>query len=214
MSSISSDSGRRLSFPAAEALHSWLPLLLEAYAIADAGVAEGIRREERQGRHLACGKGCAACCRTHKTIPVYPLELVGLSWYATEELQGPMRSKLKAQLRTHAAGEACPFLVDGICAVHSLRPLACRQFNVFGRVCAEGEDAYYTRRQDVLTPIKRYMDEAFFVMLPFYGAEGKAERRRLIEAGAMHSMARVMQDMEWASLADKMEAYEGLRPEA
>ncbi|MBS1114086.1 MAG: hypothetical protein H6Q92_1849, partial [Nitrospirae bacterium] len=38
----------------------------------------------------------------------------------------------------------------------------CRQFNVFGSPCAEGEDPYYTRREDVLLPIKQYTDRAFF----------------------------------------------------
>lgn len=59
-------------------------MLLDAYATTDAGVAEGIRREQVGGRALACGKGCSSCCRTHTTIPAYPLELIGMSWYATE----------------------------------------------------------------------------------------------------------------------------------
>jgi hypothetical protein len=41
---------QRLTFPDDEATHDW----------------------------LACAKGCAACCRAHLTIPVYPLELVGI----------------------------------------------------------------------------------------------------------------------------------------
>ena len=206
------DSPNRLSFPEDEASHKWLSLLLDAYSTADTGVAEGVRRQEGQGRTLACRRGCSACCRTHRTIPVYPLELVGLSWYATEKVAGPARDRLKAQLRVHRAGDACPFLVDDVCVVHAMRPLACRHFNVFDTVCAEGEDAYYTRRRDVLTPLKKYMDAAFDATLPFYGVTKKAERRRVIKTGAMHEMARVMGDMEWTSLADKMSARDGDQP--
>ncbi len=196
----------RLSFPEDEAKHSWLSLLLDAYSTADAGVAEGVRRQERQGRTLACRRGCSACCRTHRTIPVYPLELVGLSWYATEKLSGPIRNALKARLRAHQAGAACPFLVDDGCSVHPMRPLACRHFNVFDKVCEEGEDAYYSRRHDVLTPLKSYMDGALDTMLPFYGVTKKSERRQAIRTGTVHQLARVMGDMTWRSLADKMEA--------
>ena len=77
---------QRLSFPAAEGYLPWLSMLLDAYHIADGGVTEAIRREQRQGRRLACAKGCSACCRSHKTIPVYPLELIGMTWYATEHI--------------------------------------------------------------------------------------------------------------------------------
>ena len=70
----------RLAFPDDESRQAWLPLLLEAYAIVDAGINEATRREEAQGRALACHKGCAACCRSHTTIPIYPLELIGINW--------------------------------------------------------------------------------------------------------------------------------------
>ena len=146
----------RLAFKEDESRQAWLPLLLEANAIVDAGVSEAIHRDEKQGRTLACHKGCAACCRSHTTIPVYPLELIGITWYAVEKITGPVREQLKQQLRDHKKGEPCPLLVDNVCSVHPLRPMACRQFNVFDKVCTEGEDAYYTRRQDVLTPIRDY----------------------------------------------------------
>ncbi len=198
----------RLSYSQDESTHSWLSLLLDSYFIADQGVAEGIRREEQQGRALACHRGCSACCRTHRTIPVYPLELVGLSWYATEKVEGPARDRLKIRLHRHRNGEPCPFLVEDVCSVHPLRPLACRHFNVFGRVCQEGEDAYYTRRKDVLTPIQRHKDSALEITLPFYGITKKPEKRRVLKTGAVHKLARVIQSLEWSSLAEKMDAYD------
>jgi hypothetical protein len=200
---------RRPSFPDDEARHSWLPLLLDAYHVVDTGVADALAREEKNARRLACAKGCSNCCRTHKDIPVYPLELVGISWYVTEKLGEPERSVLKRQLREHAEGEPCPFLVHGACSVHPVRPVACRQFNVFGQPCAPDEDPFHTRRQDVLTPLRKYVNEAFFIMLPFYGMSGKLQRRKAIESGEVHALAKVLQHMNWVSLADRMEAFEG-----
>jgi Fe-S-cluster containining protein len=204
----------RLTFEQDEQRQAWLPLLLAAYAITDAGVSEAVRREAAQGRSLACHKGCAACCRSHTTIPVYPLELIGITWYAVEKIEGPVRERLKQQLRDHKEGEPCPLLVDDACSVHPLRPMACRQFNVFGQVCAEGEDAYYTRRQDVLTPIRDFADAAFDGMLPFYGVQKSAERKRMIQSGEVHKLVKVLQEYDWPKLAGRMQAFDVRRAAA
>ena len=197
----------RVSFAEYEQRLPWLTLLMDAYLITDQGISEAIKREEKQGKKLACARGCAACCKSHETIPVYPLELMGMSWYATEVLEGELRERLKTQLKNLHSIQSCPFLIDNACSIHPVRPMACRSFNVFNKQCAEGEDAYYTRRQDVLTPIKKYTDDAFNVMLPFYGIKNKAERRKMIKAGGMHQMAKVMRELNWSTLADKMGAF-------
>jgi len=201
----------RLTFPDDESRQAWLPLLLEAYAIVDAGINEATRREEAQGRALACHKGCAACCRSHTTIPIYPLELIGINWYVVEKITAPVREQLKQQLRDHKKGEPCPLLVDNACAVHPLRPMACRQFNVFGTVCTEGEDAYYTRRQDVLTPIRDYTDEAFDVLLLFYGIKKSGERKRMIQSGEVHCLVKVLQVYDWPKLGERMQVFDDQR---
>jgi Fe-S-cluster containining protein len=204
------------SYPRPERLHfadearlEWLRPLLDAYHRIDEGVHEGVRREEAQGRRLACANGCSACCRSHLTIPVYPLELMGLYWYCGERLAGPLRTRLAAQLAAFVPGAACPFLVDGSCAVHPMRPIACRQFNVFDRVCAEGEDAFHSRRGDVLTPLRRYADEAYDLMLPFYGIKDRKERRAAVKTGRIHALARVLQGLDWGRLAQRMGQGEG-----
>lgn len=199
---------RRLSFPSDERLHPWLPMLLDAYCLVDRGVAEAIQGELKKGRKLACGKGCSHCCRTHQTIPVYPLELVGISWYVTEKVSGSQRRIIKDQLRGYREDDPCPFLIAGACAVHPLRPAACRQFNVFGRPCTEGEDPYYTRREDVLVPLKKYIDRAFFLMLPFYGVEDEAQRLKIVESGTVHQVVKLLQTCNWRSLAEKMDEYD------
>lgn len=199
---------RRLSFPVDEKIHPWLALLLDSYSIVDKGIDEAIKAGLKKGRKLACRKGCAHCCKTHQTIPVYPLELVGLSWYVTEKIAGPERETIKNQLRNYQENDPCPFLVNGTCSVHPLRPVACRQFNVFDTPCGEGEDPYYTRREDVLEPIRKYTDRAFYCMLPFYGISDEKERWKIIESGAVHQVVKLMQTCNWKSLADRMEEFE------
>ncbi len=199
-----SSSIKRLSFPGDEKLHPWLPLLLEAYYIVDKGIAQAIDTRQKRGRELACRKGCSSCCRTHKDIPVYPLELTGISWYVVEKVAEPERAALMKHLEQSEAGGPCPFLIEGACSIHPVRPMACRQFNVFGNPCGEGEDPYYTRRGDVLSPVKKHVDQAFFVMLPFYGVEKESDRIRIIETGAFHKMVKELHYCNWKSLARKM----------
>ncbi|MGB9715131.1 MAG: YkgJ family cysteine cluster protein [Thermodesulfovibrionales bacterium] len=201
----------RLSFPDDEKIYDWLSPLLNAYYIVDKGIAEAIRREKKRKRRVACAKGCSNCCRTHKTIPVYPLELVGISWYVIEKVSGNEREILKSNLRYYKENEPCPFLLNGSCIIHPMRPVSCRQFIVFSKPCAEGEDPYYTRIKDVLMPPKNYIEEAFFIMLPFYGVKDESERRKAIKSGAIHKMVKLIQTCNWKSLADKMDDFDKLR---
>jgi uncharacterized protein len=204
---------RRLSFPSDEKKHPWLPLLLDAFSIIDKGINEAVRAGFKEGRKLACRRGCSNCCKTHQTIPVYPLELVGLSWYVAEKVAGHEREIIKTQLRHYKEKDPCPFLVNGACSVHPMRPVACRQFNVFDTPCREGEDPFYTRRGDVLSPIRKYTDRAFFIMLPFYGIAGEKERWKIIESGAVHQVVKLLQTCNWKTLSDKMEEFERSNPE-
>jgi Fe-S-cluster containining protein len=196
---------RRLSVPDAELAQPWLKALLDAYHEIDRGVHEAVQREDRQGRHLACVRGCAACCRSHLDIPVYPLELMGLYWHCIERTQGPLRERLRVRLADYVAGDPCPFLVDEACGVHPMRPMACRQFNVLDRACVEGEDAFHTRRGDVVAPIRRFADAAFERLLPFYGIGNKAERRQALRDGRVHALARPLQSLDWRALASRMD---------
>jgi Fe-S-cluster containining protein len=207
MNNLTYKTPTRLSFPSSEASHSWLGIVLDAYHIADRGVAEAIARAERQGKKLACAKGCSSCCATHIHIPVYPIELVGMSWYATEKTEGPVREKLKAQLASKTENNACAFLVDGACAIHPLRPMACRHFNVFQTPCAQGEDAYYTRRRDVLKPIKKYKNEALKTTLPFYKVSEVDTIKRMIKGGGIHLLVKDLRAIDWKSLAQKMAEF-------
>lgn len=198
------DKMKRVTFPQDKKKHSWLGPLLDAYFIVDKGVAKAIETERKKSRELACSKGCSNCCNTHKDIPVYPLELKGIFWYVTEKITGSARETLKGQLDDFRKTAPCPFLIDGACSIHLLRPMACRQFNVFGEPCGPNEDPYYTRREDVMDPVKKYVDQAFFIMLPCHGVEKESERIKIIETGEIHKMVRELQACKWKDLSAKI----------
>jgi Fe-S-cluster containining protein len=203
----------RLEFPEDEKRQPWLSALLEAYAVMDEGVSIAIAGgENRSGKRLACRKGCDSCCRTQTDIPVYPLELVGLYWFCNEKIEGPEREVLRERLEGHCSGMPCPFLIDGACSIHPMRPLACRQFNVLGSQCAEGEDPFFTRREDVLDPVEEFTHRAFFIMLPFYGVTDEAMRRHVIKNGLIHAQAANLKSFDWKRLAGIMDGAQTENP--
>ncbi|MHB8845143.1 MAG: YkgJ family cysteine cluster protein [Nitrospirota bacterium] len=195
---------RRLSFAADERRLPWLPLLLDAYAIADTGVAVAIRKKEKkEGKTLACGKGCGTCCVHQADLPLYPHEIVGIYWYATVKIHGPARERLKSRLATATPGSGCPFLIDDSCIIHPLRPVGCRQFNVFTAPCADGEDPYFTRRDDVLKPEQEYLDRTFAAVLPLYNLKGAGDGSaalRVVRGQIMNLLS-----FDWSKLAALME---------
>lgn len=201
----------RHSFPDDELSMPWLTLLLDAYAVIDKGISIAISREKRkQKKRVACADRCDVCCRANTDIPVYPLELAGITWYATEKVSGPLRSILATQLRAQA-GPPCPLLIESRCSVYPVRPAACRQYIVLGRPCAEGEDPYHTRREDVLTPIQDFFIQAVTIMLPFYGITNEADRLRAIKKSFIHTKVQNIHSCNWKTLAEKMDSYDRMR---
>lgn len=192
----------RLRFAADERRLPWLSLLLEIQQITNQGVAGAIKTD---GRPLACARGCANCCRSHVDIPVYPLEMMGIAWYVMERLEEPTRSRIRAHLARHRELGACPFLLDEACAIHPVRPMACRHFNVFNQVCAPDEDAFHSRPADVLRPDIKRKQEALREMLRYHQILDGRERRRLVESGAVHRMAQSLREIRWENLAARLE---------
>mgnify|MGYP001149803340 CR=1 FL=1 len=190
---------------------SWLDGLKAVYRRIDAAVAAGIAQAQAGGRRLACARGCAACCRTHADIPVYPLELMGLYWFVLTQLSSPLRVRLAARLAEWRTLSACPFLLDEACAIHPVRPMACRLFNVFDRPCGEGEDAFHTRPLDVLPPPEAAKREALDMMLALQGvAEGV--RREVVESGAVHRLAQNLRTLPWHNLAQRIQSFRRVEP--
>lgn len=197
-----------LRFPADESRHPWLPVLLRMHALVDAGIETAVLAEERRrGARRACRRGCAVCCRTQSDIPVFQIELAGLSWYSAEKLAGAARATVQEQLGRHEPGtRECPFLVDAACAVHPVRPTACRLFTVFGRACAEGEDPFHERRAEMLTPPPGLLARVYRVMLPFHGVTEPADQETWLERGLVKTLAVNLPACDWKSLARLMAA--------
>jgi len=194
---------RRLQFPDDEQRLLWLPALLDACAIADTGVAIAIRdAEKKEGRTLACGKNCDVCCH-QPDIPLYPHELPGIAWYVSEKLGPDIKVRVLDQCSRHAKGSPCPFLVDRVCAVHAVRPISCRQYNVFTNRCAPGEDPYYTRRADVLVPLADYTDRAFAAVAAFYGMTHGRDREQVVRQ--IRSKIMNLQEHDWKDLTTVMQ---------
>lgn len=203
---------QRVSFPEEEKKLPWLSLLLDAYAIADTGLAVAIRDEEKRRKSkLACAKGCGNCCEHQKDLPLYPHELVGIYWYVTEKLEASLRGTLKRRLMEHAAGSPCPFLLNRSCSIHPLRPLGCRQFNVFTTPCAPNEDPYYTRRGDVLVPLREYTDRVFTSVMPLYNIM-KKECDTVVALKLIRSQIMNLLDFDWKKLVVVIEQREPVSP--
>jgi Fe-S-cluster containining protein len=194
-------------FPADEARHPWLPALLRLHALVDAGVAAAVREQERsRGVPRACRRGCDVCCRTQSDIPAFPIELTGITWYCVEKLAGAARSAVRENLERHVPGaHTCPFLVEHACAVHAVRPVACRLFTVFGAPCAEEEDPFHARRDDLLAAPPGLLAQAYRVMLPFHGVTEPRDQQTWLERGMVQSLAANLPTCNWNSLARLME---------
>ncbi|MCG6553208.1 MAG: YkgJ family cysteine cluster protein [Candidatus Magnetominusculus sp. LBB02] len=199
----------RLRYPECEQRLPWLSMLLESYAIFDKGIAHAIKKEIKKHKlRLACMNNCDNCCRTHADIPVYPHEMPGIYWYVAEQMDSSLRTALRGRIISPAADSSCLFLINSSCAVHPVRPAACRQFNVFNRQCAEGEDPFFTRRKDVLTPDKQNTDKAFYAVLPFYGITSEAEKNKAIKTQIIHTQAKNLKSLKWQALLKAMDDFD------
>ena len=196
---------RREHFPEDEAALDWLSMLFDAYHESDKSVYQSIAAERTiAGRRIACCRGCSSCCKTHLTIPVYPLELLGLYWFVLEKVAKVRHEILVRQLLDFKPGKGCPFMTHDACGVHPVRPMACRFFNVFGAPCKEGEDPFYTRREDVMTPDEKGKNKALSLMLPHHGISQRAERREAVKQGYMHRYAKNLQNINWPKVAIRL----------
>lgn len=212
---IEKDNLFRIHFHEDEAKLSWLPLLLDAYAVIDMGIRTAIKQEiKKNNGSLACRENCCNCCRFQTDIAIYPMELVGIYWYCIEKIQKPFRDILKTNLLSHSKQPPCPFLIDNSCSIYYVRPVACRQFNVFGNPCAAGEDPFHTRRKDVLTPIQDYIDRAFYIMLPFYGVRKESDKKQALKNNLIHTKVQNLQECNWRILAKRMEDFDAHVSEA
>ncbi|OLN25148.1 protein of unknown function UPF0153 [Desulfovibrio sp. DV] len=176
----------------------WLGALLEAYAILDAGIARAVAADTRQP---ACRAGCHACCL--QPIPVSSLEVQGLRWFALTHLSARPARLVGAALLLPPAepGLACPFLVDGACSVYALRPMACREYIVFGRPCQPGERPEESRPGDILALPEAAQRRAFATLLPHYGVAGPEATVAALRDLMVLKDTRILRGHDWSGLA-------------
>nr|WP_246388034.1 YkgJ family cysteine cluster protein [Desulfovibrio intestinalis] len=175
-------------------------LLLDTYAVVDLGVKKAA---ERDGRAVACHAGCDQCCK--QPIPVTPLEVLALHSYTRHRLPQDGLATLVDRLAAFEGDKRymtlpCPFLQDSSCLVYPVRPVACRQYMVFGRACAQGEDASRTRPDDLLTPLYDYMLTGLLRTLPWYAGHEPCPPEHPTEESAREfflSVTTVIQLVAW-----------------
>jgi Fe-S-cluster containining protein len=182
-----------------EQRYPWLVILLDSYAVCDEGTAKDLAREKnKQGCSVACHKGCSACC-LNPVVPISELELRGISWYVSEQLDQNTQDQLIPRLENHKDTSECPFLLNHICSIYPMRPIACRIFHMFRKACTPYEKVIRTRPQDVFTQNR---DTARRVALRFldadvYGLKTELEKEEAFDQGIMMKMSTQMHEVDW-----------------
>jgi uncharacterized protein len=199
----------RISFPEDEKKYTWLSMLLDAYHAIDRANNIGIPQEEkRRGKQLACHRGCANCCFS-SIVPVSIIEISGISWFCTEKLWGRNRENVKKQIVSGVNNTLrCPFLCESECSIYPVRPIACRQFHVFGTPCQPKEDAFRTRPQDIWSPGIETSKKVLEKILPYYGITSKKQQRQALETGWLIDNSKDLFELDLYHLSESMEAFE------
>jgi hypothetical protein len=193
----------RNPFPDDEDRLPWLAILLDSYAIADEANAAVLADCSRRQVDIACHKGCDSCCQ-RPSVPVCELELLGIEWFVVEKLAEPARSRVVAQLLACRSTPRCPFLIEGACGIHPVRPLICRQFFVRSRPCSPGEDVMQTRPQDVVLPPLSSARRIAMRLLDHYGFRKPSDKLRAFERGFVGQNSRLMINHDWSAVSVRM----------
>lgn len=180
--------------------YSWLPILLDSYAIDDYERQLDVRRGIlTRGQRIACHKRCFSCC-TNQAIPLMPLEFMGISWFYSEICDADTKRIIRPRLVNHHRSIECPFLMDNVCSIYPVRPLACRDFFVYGKPCGLDEDITATRPHDIHPPnleISRYIAFRLFDY-PSFGCSTMNDKERAFNEGLIASRSRLMHKWDWA----------------
>lgn len=199
---------RTLTFPEDEAKYPWLRNLLKAYDIIDKDSHKGIKKEEsKRGIKLACKKGCFICC-LNPVVPMSKWESAGISWFISEKLMGANREIVKHQLLNHRESTICPFLVDTICSIYPVRPIACRQYFVIGTPCLENDNVMLTRPNDIWAPGGDTSIKVMMNIMPLYGVNDKRMILLALEEGFLVDNSKPMHELDLEILVNNMNTYD------
>ncbi|MCH7973750.1 MAG: YkgJ family cysteine cluster protein [Bacteroidetes bacterium] len=185
-----------------EKKYSWLSILLDSYAINDYQINLFGRREEQSKRlKIVCHKGCSNCCK-NPMVPILDLIRKGISWYISEIMDYNTQEKIKVNISNMQKSTVCPFLVNDVCSIYEVRPLACRTFNVFKKICELNEDPFKTRPNEVLAPnstIARKVAMRFLDYEP-YQLKSKKEKEEAFENRIMVETKNFIHNIDWNNI--------------
>ena len=192
-----------------EAKYQWLSMLLDAYHVNNWGTSKELKLEiQKRKQKPACHKSCHNCC-LRPEAPISEIELNGISWFVSEKIDDKeLRSQLKTQLINHEETTRCPFLIFEVCSIYPLRPIACREFFVFGKPCDVDEQIIETRREDVWSPSRNTARKTAFKILPYYGFNSEADKLKAYEDGFIHRKSMPMHSCDWKRMVETMEMFE------
>lgn len=119
--------------------------VMAVYAFAESVWASANAR--LSGKKIACAKGCSWCC--HQQVSLSSFEAATIVDHVRRNWTAERREALIRRLRDRREktdgldGDAirvkrlpCPYLEDGACSVHAVRPFRCRAYNsVDANVC-------------------------------------------------------------------------------
>jgi len=199
----------RKKYPEDERKYKWLPMLLDAYYINDIGTQKELKYEIKiRKQKMACKKGCHICC-LKPDVPICELEINGISWYVSEKVENPeIRKMLNKQLSESNIHVECPFLVQKSCSIYPVRPLACREFYVFGKPCKFEEDPFIYRPNDIWSSSRKVARKSALKILPFYGITDTEEKIKAYEMGFIASKSKPMHKCDWKILSESMKLFE------
>lgn len=127
--------------------------------LSDRSIQIAVNRNLKPGQAISCSKGCGECCaqlvpvteieiqEIAKFINALPksrrksimqaftkaketFENAGMWEQILQPQQIDLADSVTFSLRYFEQGVYCPFLEDGACSIHSVRPLACREYLV------------------------------------------------------------------------------------
>lgn len=180
------------------------------YAKIDHSVKAALELGAAEGRTVACGMACDACCK--QPIPLSLPESLAIIEYVKfkmdPEIRGKMRLELARRGNMPAEKSPCPLLLNNRCQAYAARPIACRRFLVAGRKCAQGEDPTATRPGDMLIPSRQVFRQAmldiFSLHEKYADASGlpqvppRMSDSEKIDFALRHS--NIIQNLDWKSM--------------
>lgn len=142
----------------------------QAYELVDFSVEAVLSASAKKGAKCVCGPGCATCCS--QPIPLTPAELLLLKRHISENFSLQKLSLLLQRCASFAGKEPvarpCPMLLDGVCQVYDVRPIACRRYLVSGHKCEVGEDPVAHRPFDMIIPSRHALDAALLSLYSWH----------------------------------------------